>query len=440
MNRKIAIRLVLGLIAIAGLFYGFGAIKEFAKDPDTADVDTTGVIVALEQTKLGSQVVVFSPNGEKRTIPGTDDTIVDRDFSWSPDGRHIYFSSNRELKGLKDDRGAFNIFRWRYGADQPEQFTKQRRSMSAPVFDPNPKFAASGLVLAGGNVLDFFPREKTSQQVMPPVMDERGTTGEGGGSSGSMENVYSQLGSSFRQAVWTPDHKAMYAVMRRDDGEVLIYHDFQPTAEGRMQAPQGILAGSRVQIATSVTGKMLVTQSDAAAVYAELERLPPDWVKDGKVFPNIGGQRLTHMLWFVDIEPTTGKPKLLPMVPPTANPNDPKAIIPVFMDPVISPDGTMAAVVIASRPTPNQTVPFGLILMPMAQDGAMKGKPLVQGVIGTPSFTPDGKAILFTRLEGGKQGIYKVNVDGSSLTKISDAANFSNPVMSPQQKVATAKK
>ena len=97
MNKKVAIRTVLGLLAIAGLFLGYNALQTFFKDWGAAGaVYSAGVVAALEETSNGLKVVAFAPNGAKKEVPYGDETTRDTDFSWGADGKHVYLSTNRD--------------------------------------------------------------------------------------------------------------------------------------------------------------------------------------------------------------------------------------------------------------------------------------------------------------------------------------------------------
>ena len=426
MNRKIAIRFVVGLFTVAALFFGYQFFKNaLTVGAFETPVDTTGAVAALQETSQGTKVVVFSASGQKRDLPGSDAQTVDRDFSWSPNGYHLYLSSNRNPLGGKGDKGAFNLFRWKYNEESTEPFSNQRRSQSAPRFGPIGD-GKRGVILSGGNVVSFDPITKTGEQIMPPVTKYEANGNQESGAQSGIDTLYSKLGNSFRAAQWTPTMTSMLAVMRRDDGEVFIYHDFTLTEKGEIKPPLGILAGTRVQFDQSSAGKFVIAQQDAAPV--DVERPPADWLKDGKLFPNMGGIPLTHMLWYG--EWLNGLPKLVPMIPP--QPQDKTMSQPAFMDPAISPDGTMFAVVVAQRVSPTSTVPFALLVGPLDATGLAKGNRVATGEVLQPSWSPDSKSIVFIASDGTHRAIVAVNADGTGRRKLADDANYVMPMFSPQ--------
>ena len=429
MNKKLAIRTVLMLLAIAAIFGIYQALQAYFKDfSGFGHADSVGAIVALEDTVSGTKAVAFDPNGTKREIPDGSESSRDTDFSWSPDGDFVYLASNRDPSSKTKGSGAFNIFRWKFGADHIETMTDQRRSMSAPRFskaDP-PKM---GVVIAGGNVLQaqFESSKTTLEQIMPPINKNRvaGSEGEGTSEGGS---IYSKWGNSFRQAFYLPGHTGMLAVMRRDDGEVLVFHDFRMTGDPpQPKRPVGILAGSRIQLDVTDDGRFVVSQQDVTV--PDPEQVPKEWLKDGKLFPNLGGTPFHHMIWYGNLD-SDGVPHPSPMLPPAPKPEDEV----LFLDPKISPDGKTLVVVLARRPKPNETSPQGLLLIPLAADGAGQPKPMIQGEIAQPSWSPDSTTILFTMMSSGKRSIYTMGADGSAPVKVAGDANYSFPQYSPQIK------
>lgn len=427
MNKKLAIRTLLLLVSIAAIVAAYQGLTIWAKDWGGGRADTAGVIAVMEETKNGARVVAIETNGNKREIPGGNELTRDLDFSWGADGSHIYLSTNRDPLQKSKEGGSYNIFRWKYDSNEVEPLTDQRRTMSAPRFYSEGN-ASVGVVIAGGRVLEFVPAssKSTMSQVMPPINKERAAGGEGEGATES-SSIYARYGNSFRQAFYLPGRYSMLAVMSRDDAEVLVYHDFRPDENGRVRPPVGLLAGSHIQLDVAPDGQFVVSQQDVTA--PDRENVPKEWMKDGKLFPNLGGQPFHHMLWIGKLD-ATGYPVPTPVFPPTIKPEEEL----IFLNPKLSPDAKSLAVVIAQRPEPNVTLPQGLIVLEQSSNGKSGPRRLVQGPALQPSWSPDGKKILFTMPDGPYRAVFEINVDGSSPRKVIGGANFARPEYSPQIK------
>jgi hypothetical protein len=429
MNKKLAIRTLLLLVSIAAIVAAYQALTIWAKDWGGGKSDTVGVIAALEETKNGARVVAIETNGNKKELPGGNELTRDIDFGWGADGSHIYLSTNRDPLQKSKEGGSYNIFRWKFGSNEVEPLTDQRRTMSAPRFFTE-NGTSVGVVISGGRVMEFLPssQKSTLSQIMPPINKDRSAGGEGEGAAES--NIYARYGNSFRQAFYLPGHYSMLAVMSRDDAEVLVFHDFRPDENGRTRPPLGLIAGSRIQLDMTPDGHFVIAQQDATV--PDRENVPKEWMKDGKLFPNLGGQPFHHMLWIGKLD-ATGNPIPVPVVPPTIKPEEEV----VFMDPALSPDGNSVAVIVAQRPEPNTTVPQGLVVLSNlgGKDGAPKR--LVQGPVLQPSWAPDGKSILFTMPDNGMRSIFEIQADGSNPRKVIGGGNFAYPRYSPQVKKAS---
>ena len=103
---------------------------------------------------------------------------------------------------------------------------------------PTPTFEAqnneTGLMTAGGFVLEFDPKKGSTHQVLPPVGKERGSQEAEEGSASQFDEIYQRLGSSFREAKWLKGKEYVAAVMRREEGgEILIVQYPGPTTGER---------------------------------------------------------------------------------------------------------------------------------------------------------------------------------------------------------------
>ncbi|MFW5697417.1 MAG: hypothetical protein ACOCX1_02525, partial [Fimbriimonadaceae bacterium] len=147
-RNKVALRAVLGLFVIAALFLGWQFLSEFLQDPEIfEEADTAGMIAAVEERDNGSQVVIFTPEGEKMTSPGWTPGTREQTPAWIGDGDHLYFVADREER-------AFHIYRWIPGNDEVSRRSFGTSSITTPVtdFNDNPLSETTMLVRKGGTM------------------------------------------------------------------------------------------------------------------------------------------------------------------------------------------------------------------------------------------------------------------------------------------------
>ncbi len=411
MQKKLALRLIIGLFTIAILFVGYNWLKEFVKDPNVGTSDTTGMVAAIQFHDNGARAVAFRANGDMLESPDWKEADQDQQISWSPNGSRVFVSSNRGQE-------AFNIFAWYPEKNIFEQRSTGSRSQSVPWFPiwATPDEEATGLITAGGFVLAFDPKEQTTRQILPPVAKDR-ISGEGGegGAAGTLDALYSRLGSSFREAKWGKGKESIYAVMRRDDGEILIINRLVAD-DPRMLAPVAYRAANEIQFDTTPEGGAVVVIRGFQ--FPDKENIEPEFIKNGVAVPPYRNE-VSVIKFNEQGQPV---PVMLALVQDDKN---------VFYDPAVSPDGTKLAIVIVEQ-AGDVTKPLGLVIMPLEERGAERGTMIVAGEISMPSWSPDGTMLTYLKRQpAGNNSVFTIKADGSGERRLTDEGDFTSPKFSP---------
>jgi hypothetical protein len=406
---KLVLRTLILVLALGALFLGFRWYQFYAGDPGgQGAANTAGMIAAIQMHEDGQEVVLFDEDGNIHRAPGWREGRTDREPAWLPSGNRLFFVSDRNGDN-------FDLYRWNPARDrEPEQRTTGSRSRSNPDFgpDPQPDTSAEALITSGGFVLRFDPREMRTRQVLPPVdknFAQRSAAPDEGAAS-QFSGVYSKLGRSFRQAKWTKDRAFIVAIMRREEGEVLVLQNMT----GELQPPAPIVAGDRIDMDVDrATGQIVF----AVRGFRFLEdQLPPDAVAAGKI------ERPFENALFV-LDPAEKQPK------PLAVSQDAVA----FASPAFSPNGDRVAFVLGEVGEQGDLRPQALALAPVGP-GAGQPLRLAEGEIFEPSWSPDGERVAFVRRGvDGKRNIHVIHRDGSRERNLSGGrGNFARPLFSPQ--------
>lgn len=412
MQKKLTLRLALGLLAIAVLFAGFYAFQEFTKDPFLGSADTVEAIAAVEETREGRRVVLIDRDGEKRVSPEHHAGIDDREIAWRPDGNRILFSSNR------GDTGAFVLFEWILNRDQLRQITTGTRSMGMPAMPMDTSAAGIryALVIAGGIVLEVDMRERTTRQVLPPIGGIPGM-GDEGGAVAQFSGVYGRLGDSFRRAEFGPRREFIYAVMRGSEGETFI---LQPLGD----EPIPLIRGDVVDFSVDQNGRALVSVQGFR--YLDPSQASPDEIIDGVIVPTI-----KHAVLIIDPEAFERGEFPTPAMPVVFSEEEDGS----FGFPALSPDGSTGAIVTGTVNEQREFRPELLAVFPAVPGGLMQGSPLVRGPIIEPSWSPDGGRLTYIKVEGNERNVYTISRSGAQETRVARGI-FSTPRFSPQRTTA----
>jgi hypothetical protein len=415
MRKRRPQQVVIGALVIILLFTSFIAFRNYAQDPDQFVQDSTADwISALEMKDGRIRAVAFDEEGKLIEPPASaKQSFEDRDPAWSATGSHIFFSSNRESN-------SFSIMRWRPAAGQLEERAGGTRSLTAPYFTPTlmPGDDLLGLMIGGGQVMQFDPKARKTYQLLPPNQQSAGMGGEGG--SADPMTIYEKFGTSFRQAMATPDGSIVYTIMRSDEGDALVLNFLRaPEGSQNIPPPAGLMAGERITMDMAADGTLVAGVEGFR--WPDPENIPPEAIKDGRPQAPYRNAVVAYRL-------EGGIPKLVTMA---AVPNDESGF---FIDPAISPDGARIVASLVRRATPAADLEYnGLIIMPVEEGGAGKGQGLLPGEASQPDWNGDGSRIVFLKKAVGERQIYVVNADGSGEKRISELGrDYMRPRFSPQ--------
>lgn len=411
MTKQVFIRFLVGAALLVLLITGFNCVRGMS-DWDFGSVDSSNWIAALQETPSGHQVVVILPNGEVRGVPDHKPGERDSRPTWRPDGNRIFFSANRGEE-------AFNIYRWNLSNNRVERRSTGSRAKGVPSFgfptSPNANDVA--LITTGGFVMEFEPSTGSIRQILPPVPRSPTATvtnnEDGGGAVGQFDQLYNQFGNTFKEARWNHDKTFIYALMARDNEEVLIV---QNVADPN-SPPMPIAAGDRINFDVSpIDGSLVFAVRNFR--FPLLELVPEQFIVNNRVV--VPFRNALAML-----NPEQSEPfKLV-----AASDTDEVA----FASPAISPDGKSIVVVVGEAGDDFAFTPLTLVLLPAAELSAPQAQPLLEGSVYEPAWSPDGTRIVFALTEGTNRNIYTISSSGTNRRKVSPDGVFSHPSFSPQR-------
>lgn len=381
---------------------------------DIPPVDSVGYIAALLEKDGETRLVAISPDGTIREAQGGS-RVVDHEPAWKPDGRRVVFVSNRT------STGSIQVFEWAPDRDgEPIQLTPNGASRQNPWFAPdgNAFYYASG----GDVLMTTYPQLK-SRRVMPPSRERDGVETESGHVHAPGEDhehdlvssvwtAYSAAiqGEAFRQAY--VDGTTLLGVYSTARGQALIIQELEPHDEAGA-IPQAPFAGSALDVSFHAgSGLAVVAVLDFR--FPNLAEVPQDAIQpDGSV-----KTPFHNALFAVGLRNKS-------VVPIFVAPDDSQALV----SPAISPDG-LSVVFLIVEPVGGAKRVSGMLVAPIEEGGVQKARPLTQGEISDPSWSPDGSRIAFVR-DGD---IYTIGADGSGETKVTNGeGRFSTPLFSPMR-------
>ncbi|MBL8068492.1 MAG: PD40 domain-containing protein [Armatimonadetes bacterium] len=410
MKDQITKRFIIGALIIAALLISFNFIKSFVQDPDVGAYDSSGQIVAIEQTRDGGRLALFDEAGKRIDPPKPSKaTYDDREVSWAVDGSRIFVSSNRETN-------AYNVYRWNPGDQKFMRRSKGTRSQGAPWFGPagDPDAKNLGLLQTGGQIFELDVKTGDLGQILPPP-GERISVGEEG-AKGSMEG-YDRFGTAFTKARYAGSKEMIYGLMRNDEGYTMVFQPVGVDAMGQPLRPIEMYRGQIVDFETDPNGVGAVLVRGFQ--FPPYQDVPKEFIKGGKVV-----KPFSSALFRVTIGPD-GKPASEAVI--VVGPDAPEAV----GDFAISPDGLQIAVVVGAKTEGGGFEPAVMLVMPFKVNGGAEAKPVVQGRVSSPSWSGDGTKLAYLKQDGKDIDIYRVNADGSSETKVTSGGTWLSPRFSP---------
>lgn len=414
MNERNAKRAVLLLFVLAVLIGGWTLFQRFAEDPnDGGTADTRGLIALVERTATGDQVVLMSPTGEKTTLPDGKAGAQDLGFAWRPDGHRLMVVSNR-----KSD--SYGVLRYWPGNGALDQRLPGTRNAQAIFYDKEPEANNRGLVLIGGLVYELNQRTMALRQVLPPMTGAGPTMTEEDGAAGMggpMSGMYSSLGESFQVAMYGPGRNSAFAVMTREQGQLLVWVSFLPGPNGETMPPVPLVAGRAIDIDVDAQGRCVVAIQEFQWVDERDPSIPEEFRTDkGLTTPFRNGMAL-----FSVQDGRIGQPTFL-----FQSPDDQLAL----RHPRFSPDGS-ALTVISGEVKDRAFTSLSALVLPTTLGG--QPRPIFGPGAGPVAWSPDGLRLAFVGPDpDGKRRLWTARPDGTELKPLGEPGNFRDPAFSPQ--------
>jgi hypothetical protein len=408
--QKLVVRTLIFVLALGALMYGIRWYRDNRQDMSAGETaDTAGWICAVQYNDDGQEVVAIKPDLTIQHVSGWHAGATDRDAVWEPAGNFLFFVSDRL-------QNTFHVFRWNPTKTEALQRTIGARGRSNPSFplhgDPN---SQDMLLTSGGNVMNFDPIQQQQTQVLPPTPKEITTKegDEGGGAQSQFSAMYSSIGDSFRIARYCGGDDCIAAIMKRDDGEILIIQNLAQK-NGQFDPPTPIAAGEHID--------MDINPKNGHVLFAVMGFQfpgppPPEMIKNGKAI-----KPFRHYIADFD-------PKLMGQIIIAASPDDKAA----FSSVAVRPDGQ--SFVAVAGPYQDMNVVHRVLLSgPIKANAGSELKAIMQGEIFEPSWNPAGDKLAYAKRDtDGKRSIFTAHADGSSERNNSGGkGNFGFPKFSPQ--------
>ena len=406
------------LFVLAILFGAYRYVDSRKNDFNYGSSSAEGLISAIKRTDDGAEAVLIEKDG---TVKGTDSYkpgATDRDPVWRPDGKFLFFTSDRT-------GNTSHVFRWNPDQSDAEPRTVGSRGRTSPTFPAEdvPDADDAMLIISGGTVQALDPTSRMTPQLLPPntsTITQNSADDEQGGSEALFESLYGKLGTSFSYARWCKDNRYIAAIMKRDGGEVLVIQDMTVGTNGKLPNIIPIVAGDHVAFDISPKDGNIVFAVEGFQ-WPDPDHIPEEFKKGNKITTPF-----KHVLGFIDPTVKTG------LQPISVSRND----VIAYESPSVSPDGSKVLAIAGPYDPSSQSIASKvLVSAPVQVGGAQAMTKLIDGEVYEPSWSHDGKLIAFAMRSNGHRDIYTMHDDGSSQVDITGGkGDFSNPRFNPQQK------
>jgi dipeptidyl aminopeptidase/acylaminoacyl peptidase len=382
---------------------------------DFPAVDSKGYIAAVMEKDGQSRVVAILPDGTVREAPSEAD-VMDTEITWKPDGRRIVFVSNRS------EGGSLQVFEWTPDRDgDPIQLTASGAGRQNPWFLPD---GSQFVYASAGNVLSTTYPQLRSQRIMPPSEGPEGRETESGEHIHApgeehehdlVSTVWTQYSEAIQGEAFTKafvDGDVLLGQYTTARGQAVILQDLDP-ADEREALPQAPFGGEALDIAFhAATGRAVI--AIIGFRFPNLAEVPKEAIQpDGTVRPPF-----RNALFAMGLRDKSAFPIFV-------SADDAQTL----MSPAISPDGTQVAFVIMEKVGDTKRV-SGMLVAPIKEGGVQEARPVAQGEISSPTWSPDGQTLAFVR-DGD---VWTISVDGTGEKNLTNGkGRFSTPLFSPMR-------
>jgi dipeptidyl aminopeptidase/acylaminoacyl peptidase len=343
--------------------------------------DSTGWIVCVKLDANGNgDLVAIKPDGTVLML--TEDHADDTTPDWSPDGKKIVFSTNRQDH-------VYQLFTMDADGKNLNQLTIGGGAKLEPVYDHDGHHI---IHIAQGIVTEIDPKGTHAEQILPPPH--------------LMRQLQEQMGQlSFRYARRGINESLLAAVQKTDEGENVLFYSIDYSSENNLPIP--LLNGKRADMDWARDSAKLVVGVAGAQV--------PEGPNSEKIV-TVG------LLMLFDFSENTFPSK--PAQPLWASPDGSEAAI----QPVWSPDGSQIAFVLCNLGKNGELKRKALSVVP--SEG---GEPteLVSGEIYDPNWSPDSKQLVYSIGSISSRQIETVDLRGNTKV-LAKEGDYVRPKWSPK--------